>query len=91
MGNNDHSGRNENSKRDHKESKVRRFSQGQELYTPKKRERKKEPSLSVDQYLRKATHDEAISGLVRSLFKTKIQNFSEWELDVATLLKKQTR
>ena len=77
-------------KKPNKESKVHRLTQGKGFYTPKKRERKAPALLTVDQYLRKASHDEAVSGLVRSLFRKKIQGFSEWEREVAALLKKQT-
>jgi hypothetical protein len=44
----------------------------------------------VDQYLRKAKQDEAISNLIRSLHKTKIMSFAEWERETAALLKKKT-
>lgn len=73
-----------------KESKVHRLSQGRELYTSKKRERKAPGLLTVDQYLRRAKQDEGISGLIRSLHKTKVMSFEEWEREAASLLKKKT-
>ena len=73
-----------------KESKVHRLSHGQELYTPKKRERKTPGLLTVDQYLRVAKQDTGISGLIRSLNKTKVMSFEEWEREAAALLKKKT-
>jgi hypothetical protein len=73
-----------------KESKVHRLSQGQELYTPKKRERKAPPLLTVEQYLRKAQLDKAISDLIRSLQKTKIMSLADWERETSALLKKKT-
>jgi hypothetical protein len=73
-----------------KESKVRRLSQGQELYTPKNRERKTLALLTVEQYLRRAQQDKAISDLIRSLHKTKIMSIADWERETAALLKKKT-
>jgi hypothetical protein len=73
-----------------KESKVHRLSQGDQLYTPKKRERKTPALLTADQYLRKAKQDGAISGLIRSLHKTKLMIFAEWERETAALLRKKT-
>ena len=74
-------------------SKVGQLSQhGQKLYTPKKRERKADAPLTVEQFLRKAGYqDERINDLIRAMHKSKIQSFSEWEREVSTLLKKQTR
>ena len=73
-----------------KETKVHRLSGGKKLYTPKERERKPLSLLTVEQYLRKANQDKAVSDLIWSLHKTKVQSFAEWERDVAALLKKQT-
>jgi ABC-type Fe3+/spermidine/putrescine transport system ATPase subunit len=44
--------------------------------------------LTVDQYLRKAMKDEAVSDLIRKLHKTKIMSFADWEKAVEALLKK---
>ena len=73
-----------------KGSKVHRLSQGKDPYTPKKPERVKPALLTVDQYLRKTAQDKGISDLVRSLHRTKVMTFQEWEREVAALLKKQT-
>jgi hypothetical protein len=73
-----------------KESKVHRLSHGQELYTPKKRERNTPALLTVDQYLRKTKQDNGISGLIRSLHNTRVMSFEEWEREAAALLKKKT-
>ena len=73
-----------------RESKVHRLSQGAELYTPKKQERKKPALLTVEQYLRKARQDEGVSDLIRSLHRTKVMSFAEWERETSALLKKKT-
>jgi len=73
-----------------KASKVHRLSQGKAPYTPKKPERAKPALLTVDQYLRKATQDGSISDLVRSLYRTEVMTFEEWEHKVTALLRKQT-
>jgi hypothetical protein len=73
-----------------KGSKVHRLSQGKTPYMPKKADRKRPALLTVDQYLRKATLDQGIADLVRSLHKMKIMTFEEWEREVANLLKKKT-
>ena len=70
-------------------SKAGMLSQEAGLYTPKKRERK-QAYLCVEQYLRQSKHDAAISGLIRSMYRTKIATFAEWEREVTTLLKKKT-
>jgi hypothetical protein len=44
----------------------------------------------VEQYLRKARQDKAVSDLVRSLHKTKIMSFADWERETSALLKKKT-
>jgi hypothetical protein len=73
-----------------KESKVSRMSHGRDLYTPKKRERKaQEELLTVDQYLRKSEYDKGLSGLIRSLYKTKVITLGEWDREAAALLKKR--
>jgi hypothetical protein len=46
--------------------------------------------LTADQYLRKANHDEAVSGLVMSLYKTKIMSFADWEREASALLMRKT-
>jgi hypothetical protein len=46
--------------------------------------------MTVEQFLRKAKQDEAIADLIRSLHKTKIMSFAEWERETAALLKKKT-
>jgi hypothetical protein len=73
-----------------KESKVHRHSQGKGPYTPKKEERKKPVLLTADQYLRKAGHDNGVSGLVRSMYKTEVLTFEAWADKVKALLKKKT-
>lgn len=47
--------------------------------------------LTVDQYLKYAPQSAGIGELVRSLYKTKVMSFEEWESTVKTLLKKQVR
>jgi hypothetical protein len=39
--------------------------------------------------LRRAEQDQAAAGLIRSLHKTKIMSFSDWERETAALLKKK--
>jgi hypothetical protein len=73
-----------------KGSKVHQLLHEQQLYTPKNRERKSSTLLTVDQYLGKAKQDKAVFDLIRSLHRTKIMSFAEWERTVATLLKKKT-
>jgi hypothetical protein len=63
---------------------------GQKLYTPAQRERKRQPLLTVDQYVRKAKQDRAISDLILVTHKSKIMTFEEWEREVSNLLKKKT-
>jgi hypothetical protein len=75
--------------KERKESKIHRLTHGQELYTPKKPERKKPTLMTVEQYLKKAGHDKAVSDLVRSLFKKEILAFNEWGNKVTALLKKR--
>jgi hypothetical protein len=72
------------------ETKVHKLSHNAELYTPKERERKTPALLTVEQYLWKAKQDKAIADLVRSLRKTKVMTFEEWERETAALLKKKT-
>jgi hypothetical protein len=76
-----------------KESKVHKLSQhGRKLYTPPKRERTGRDPLTVEQYLRKASYqDKSVCDLIRSLHRNKTQSFAEWEREVSTLLRKQTR
>ena len=73
-----------------KGSRVHRLSPGEELYSPKKRERERPALLTVEQYLRNAGRDEAVSGLIRSLHKAKVMSFADWEREAASLLKKKT-
>jgi hypothetical protein len=47
--------------------------------------------LTADQYLKRAPQGAGIDELVRSLYKTKIMSFEEWEDTVKALLKKQVR
>jgi hypothetical protein len=46
--------------------------------------------LTINQYLKKAKQGHEIADLMRSLFKTKIMSFAEWEKESAALLKKKT-
>ena len=73
-----------------RESKVHKISPEPGLYTPQKRERTADVLLTVDQYLRKAALDKAISDLVRALNKTKVMYLADWERETAALLKKKT-
>jgi hypothetical protein len=73
-----------------RESKVHKLSQEAGLYTPKERERQTPGLLTAAQYVRKAKLDEAVAGLIRSLRKTSIMPFEEWERETAALLKKKT-
>ncbi|MDR1176638.1 MAG: hypothetical protein LBK83_14335 [Treponema sp.] len=66
------------------------MARGEQLYTPKQRERKTPALLTADQYLRRAKQDKAISDLIRSLHKTKIMSFADWEREASALLKKKT-
>jgi hypothetical protein len=58
-------------------------------------ERNAEPvnpsKMTVDQYLKRAPQRAGIGELIRSLYKTKILGFEEWENTVKALLKKQVR
>jgi hypothetical protein len=47
--------------------------------------------MTADQYLKRAPQGAGIGELVRSLYKTKIMSFEEWESTVKDLLKKQVR
>jgi hypothetical protein len=47
--------------------------------------------LTVDQYLKHAPQRAGIGELVRSLYRTKIMSFEEWESTVKVLLKKPVR
>jgi hypothetical protein len=43
----------------------------------------------VEQYLKKARQDKAVSDLIRSLHKKKTMSFADWENEANTLLKKK--
>jgi hypothetical protein len=45
--------------------------------------------LTAGQYLKRAKQDKAIAGLIRSLHKTKIMSFADWEREASALLKKK--
>ncbi|MDR1219692.1 MAG: hypothetical protein LBK73_08805 [Treponema sp.] len=47
--------------------------------------------MMVDQYLKRSPQGAGVGELVRSLYKTKIMSFEEWESAVKDLLKKQVR
>jgi hypothetical protein len=47
--------------------------------------------MTVDQYLRRSPQGNGIDGLIRSLNRTKIMSFAEWEATVKNLRKKQVR
>jgi hypothetical protein len=64
--------------------------------TPGQDEDKKEApvvpsSMTVDQYLKRAPQSAGIGELVKSLYKTKIMSFGDWEKTVKTLLGKQIK
>jgi hypothetical protein len=54
-------------------------------------ERDARQKMTADQFLKRAPQGSGIGELVRSLYKTKIMGFEEWESTVKSLLKKQTR
>jgi hypothetical protein len=64
---------------------------GQNQGGEKKAEQGINQKMMVDQYLKRAPQGAGISELVRSLYKTKIMSFEEWENMVKDLLKKQIR
>ena len=45
--------------------------------------------MTVDQYLAKATKDKAVSDLIRSMHKTEIMSYADWEKKTAALLTKK--
>jgi hypothetical protein len=47
--------------------------------------------MTADQYLKRAPQGAGIGELVRSLYKTKIMSFEEWEKTIKDLLKKKVR
>ncbi|MDR2445898.1 MAG: hypothetical protein LBD58_01190 [Treponema sp.] len=57
----------------------------------KKSEQNTRQKMTADQYLKRAPQGAGIGELVRSLYKTKIMSFEEWESTVKALLKKQVR
>jgi hypothetical protein len=64
---------------------------GQNQDGDKKAEQDVRQKITVDQYLKRAPREAGIGELVRSLYKTKIMSFEEWEDTVKALLKKQVR
>jgi hypothetical protein len=57
----------------------------------KKTEQDFRQKMTADQYLKRAPQGVGIGELVRSLYRTKIMSFEEWENTVKALLKKQVR
>jgi hypothetical protein len=47
--------------------------------------------MTVDQFLKRSPQGESNNGLIRSLYKTRIMSFGEWDNTVKTLLKKQVK
>jgi hypothetical protein len=47
--------------------------------------------MTVDQYLRKASREAGISGLLRSLYSSKIMSFSEWDAAAEKLVGKKVK
>jgi hypothetical protein len=45
--------------------------------------------LTVEQFLKRAKQDQGIADLIRSLHRTKIMSFADWERETAALLKKK--
>jgi hypothetical protein len=64
---------------------------GQNQDGEKKTEQDVHQKMMVDQYLKRSPKGAGIGDLVRSLYKTKIMSFEEWESTVKALLKKQVR
>jgi hypothetical protein len=57
----------------------------------KKTEQDARQKMTADRYLKRAPQGVGIGELVRSLYKTKIMSFEEWESTVKALLKQQVR
>jgi hypothetical protein len=57
---------------------------------PKKREAKP-VVLTAEQYLKTASVNEAIGGLVLSMYGAKIMSFAEWDVLVKSLCKRQVK
>jgi ribosomal protein S16 len=57
----------------------------------KKADQDTRQKMTVDRYLKRVPQGAGIGELVRSLYKTTIMTFEEWETTVKTLLKKQVR
>jgi hypothetical protein len=57
----------------------------------KKADQDARQKMMVDQYLKRSPQGAGVGELVRSLYKTKIMSFEEWESAVKDLLKKQVR
>jgi hypothetical protein len=64
---------------------------GQNQGGEKKAEQDSHQKMTADQYLKRAPQGAGIGELVRSLYKTKVMSFGEWENTVKDLLKKQVR
>jgi hypothetical protein len=47
--------------------------------------------LTVEKYLERTTHEPEAALLIRSLFRTKLMRFEEWEVAVYNLLKKKVK
>ena len=63
---------------------------GGKLWTPKQREAKP-AKLTAEQYLKTASVNEGIGGLVLSMYGAKIMPFAEWDALVKSLLKRQVK
>jgi hypothetical protein len=75
-----------------KESKVHRLSQEARLHAPQEEPagQARPGKLTAEQYLREAGLDQGISGLIRSLHRTKVLTFEEWGRQTDSLLRKKT-
>jgi len=68
-------------------TKVKQFSPKMNMPTQKKMQ--KPTLLSVEQYLAESKHEQGIAGLIRSLHRTNVMRFDEWEKEITKLLKKK--
>ncbi|MDR0637910.1 MAG: hypothetical protein LBG27_03235 [Spirochaetaceae bacterium] len=64
---------------------------GQNQGDENRKEQDVRQKMTADQYLGRAPQGAGIGELVRSLYKTKIMSFEDWESTVKALLKKQVR